>query len=209
MELTGMIAAERRRTADLVDSLSVEQLETPSLCGSWTVREVAAHLVSPFAAPRRSLLPLMLRSGFNLHQLNARLAQVVAREPADRIAGLLRDKAESRFRPPIVGYLGQLTDLQIHGQDIRRPLGLPHELHPDRLRVSLHFLVSRRARGFFVRKGRLDGLRFEAPDVDWAWGSGPVVRGTAEAVMLAMAGRPAVLGELDGDGVRLLRDRTT
>ena len=204
-----MIAAERRRAADLIESLSIEQLETPSLCGSWTVREVAAHLVSPFAAPRRSLLPLLLRSGFNLHRVNARLAQMVARESGDRIAGVLRENADGRFQPPIVGYWGQLTDLQVHGQDIRRPLGLPHELHPDRLRVSLQFLVSRRARGFFVRRGRIEGLRFEAPDVDWAWGSGPVVRGTAEAVMLAMTGRPTVLGELDGDGVRLLRDRLT
>ncbi|MFC0508881.1 maleylpyruvate isomerase family mycothiol-dependent enzyme [Micromonospora costi] len=207
MELMEMIAAERRSTADLIGSLGPEQLETPSLCGSWTVREVAAHLVSPFVAPRRWLLPLMLRNGFNLHQVNAALAQRVARESADQLAAQLRDNAERNLRPPIVGYWGQLTDLQVHGQDIRRPLGLSHDLRPDRLRVSLDFLVSRRARGFFVRSGQLDGLRFEATDLDWASGSGPVVRGRAEAVMLAITGRPAVLPELDGDGVGLLRDR--
>ena len=41
MEILTAIAAERRRIADLVESLTPEQLETPSLCAGWTVRQVA------------------------------------------------------------------------------------------------------------------------------------------------------------------------
>jgi uncharacterized protein (TIGR03083 family) len=132
----------------------------------------------------------------------------MARRPAGELAAGLRENAENPFRPPVVGYPGQVTDLQVHGQDIRRPLGLPHHLNPDRLRVSLDLLVSGRAPGF-VPKGRPSGLRFEATDLNWEWGTGPLIRGTAEAVMLALTGRPVVLAELAGDGVATLRDRLT
>jgi hypothetical protein len=54
---------------------------------------------------------------------------------------------------------------------MRRPLGLPHDLRPERQRMSLDFLVSGRAPGF-VPKRRPAGLRFEAADLGWAWGAG-------------------------------------
>ena len=74
------------------------------------------------------------------------------------------------------------------------------------MRPSLGFLVSGRAIGFTPRR-RPAGLRFEATDVGWAWGDGPLVRGSGEAVLLALAGRPVALADLDGDGVAVLRDR--
>ena len=73
--------------------------------------------------------------------------------------------------------------------------------------MSLNFLVGGRAVGF-VPKRRPTGLRFEATDVDWTWGSGPLIRGTAEAVMLALTGRRAALADLSGDGVAELQSRT-
>ncbi|MEU4623398.1 maleylpyruvate isomerase family mycothiol-dependent enzyme [Actinoplanes sp. NPDC023801] len=203
MDVTGMIADERRRMADLVDSLDDRQLSTPSLCGAWSVKEVVGHLVAAVAAPASATLLVLVRSGFRIHRANARLATRMAARPAGELAALLREHAENPFRPPIVGYPGQLTDLQVHGQDIRRPLGLPHDLRPDRLRVSLDFLVGGRAVGF-VPKNRLKGLRFEATDLGWAWGGGRLVRGPAEAVMLALTGRRAALAELSGDGLESL-----
>lgn len=202
-----MIADERRRMADLVESLSPEQLRTRSLCDAWSVKEVVGHLVAAVAASSKSALVMLVRSGFNIHKANARLATRMAARPVGELAAVLRAHAENPFRPPIVGYPGQLTDLQVHGQDIRRPLGLPHDLRPDRLRVSLDFLVGGRAVGF-VPARRPAGLRFEATDLDWAWGSGPLVGGTAEAVMLALTGRRAAFADLSGDGVAELRRRT-
>ncbi|GAB7045806.1 maleylpyruvate isomerase family mycothiol-dependent enzyme [Catenuloplanes indicus] len=201
-----MIAAERRGIADLIDSLSPGQLRTPSLCESWTVQQVAGHLVAAVSDLDVSTLLLLLRSGFNVHRANDRLARRVAERHAVELADLLRHNADNPFRPPIVGYPGQLTDLQVHGQDMRRPLGLPHELRPEALRVSLDFLVGGRAVGF-TPKQRPAGLRFEAHDIEWSWGSGPLVRGTGEAVMLALTGRTVILPELDGDGVPLLTRR--
>lgn len=40
----GGIDDQRTRTADLLEQLTAEQWEHPSLCRGWTVRHVAAHL---------------------------------------------------------------------------------------------------------------------------------------------------------------------
>ncbi|MEV0005438.1 maleylpyruvate isomerase N-terminal domain-containing protein [Micromonospora sp. NPDC050980] len=119
VELLPMIATERRRAADLIDSLTPAQLDTPSLCGAWTVRDVAGHPVSPLVQSPWALLPLLVGAGLRPHVANARLAR--RRSPGE-LAAALRDRAEHRFRLPVVGWHGQLTGLQVHRQDIRRPL---------------------------------------------------------------------------------------
>jgi uncharacterized protein (TIGR03083 family) len=205
-EVLAAIADERRRVADLVEALSPAQLDAQSLCDDWTVKQVAGHPLAAIEPPPTPLLPLILRSGLHIHRANARLAVLMAERSTADLADGLRANAENPFRPPIVGYPGQLTDLQVHGQDMRRPLGLPHGLRLECLRVSLDFLVGGRAVGF-APKRRLAGLRFEATDLDWSWGGGPVLAGPAEALALAMTGRAVVLGELDGDGVPILRNR--
>jgi uncharacterized protein (TIGR03083 family) len=206
VDIGAAIAAERRRIADLLDSLSPAQLEVPSLCGAWTVRQVAGHLLAAVSVRPPQALSALVASGFRLHRANARLAVTVARQSPAALAEGLRRHAASRFEPPVVGFPGQLTDLQVHGQDMRRPLGLPHGLDLDRLRVSLDFLTGGRAIGFVPRR-RLAGLRLEATDLSWTWGGGAMLAGPAEALMMAMTGRPAALTDLDGPGVRVLAAR--
>jgi len=43
-----LIAAGRRRAADMLARLNDEQRRARSLCSEWTVRDVAAHLIGPF-----------------------------------------------------------------------------------------------------------------------------------------------------------------
>ena len=207
VDLQGAISDERRRLADLLDTLTPGQLNAPSLCGDWTVKQVAGHILAAFTARPGQKLRVAVRSGFRLHRANTRLAvECAERHTAAELAASLRRHADDVFSPPVVGLPGQLTDLQVHGQDIRRPLGLPHGLRLERLRASLDFLTGGRAPGFTPRK-RPAGLRFEATDLDWGWGSGPVLAGPAEALMMALTGRTVVLGELDGPGVAELRVR--
>jgi len=56
VDIQPAIADERRRVANLVDSLSPEQLATPSLCGDWTVKQVAGHLLAALGRPAVPLL---------------------------------------------------------------------------------------------------------------------------------------------------------
>jgi hypothetical protein len=51
------------------------------------------------------------------------------------------------------------------------------------------------------------GLELVATDLDWRHGSGPEVAGPAEALLMAIAGRPDALGDLDGPGAPLLVER--
>lgn len=54
---------------------------------------------------------------------------------------------------------------------------------------------------------RIQGLTLRATDVDWQTGSGPGVEGLAEPLLLALAGRPGVVGELSGPGQQTLAER--
>ena len=45
-ELSDLIRTERLVFADYLETLSPDELATPSLCGAWTVQEVGAHLAS-------------------------------------------------------------------------------------------------------------------------------------------------------------------
>ncbi|MEV6348476.1 maleylpyruvate isomerase family mycothiol-dependent enzyme [Actinoplanes sp. NPDC051851] len=210
MDLLSMIADERRRVAELVESLKPSELIAQSLCAEWTVHEVAAHLVTPFGIGSRRLLPILARTRFKPHRASALLARELAAErSADELALDLREHAQNPYAPPGAGLFGQLVDVQVHGQDIRRPLGLEHGLRPERIRPALEFLASPRARGAFVPKGLFDGLRFVATDTAWEAGQGLSVRGPGEALMLALTGRPIPLDELDGGGVATLRARIT
>jgi uncharacterized protein (TIGR03083 family) len=208
--MRSMIADERRRMAELIESLKPSQLITPSLCGAWTVHEVGAHLCAPWMLGAGRIVPALFRHRFRVHRANAELVRELADElSAADIGQELRARAEFVFSPPLVGLFGQLTDLQVHGQDIRRPLGLARELVPERMALSLQFLLGVTARGSFVPRGRLTGLRFIATDLDWEGGQGMTVRGSGEALLLALTGRPVVLDELSGSGVAVLRARLT
>jgi uncharacterized protein (TIGR03083 family) len=201
-----LIADERLQLADLLSGLTREQQATQSLCDAWTVHDVAAHLAMPLTVsmPRFALAMLACRGNFD--RANDRLTREQARRPLREITGLLRQKASSSFTPPGAGPEAPLTDLLIHGADIRWPLGLKRDIPEERLQAALTFLTDRSARGV-VAKGVLDGLRFEADDLAWAHGNGPVVRGAAEALMLAVSGRGAALARLSGDGLATLRAR--
>jgi uncharacterized protein (TIGR03083 family) len=200
------IADERRSLAALLSGLTGDQQATQSLCSEWSVHDVVAHLVVPLEVgiPKFALAMLACRGNFD--RANVRLAREQARRPFGELTEVLRRKADSRFTPPGSGPEAPLTDLLVHGLDIRWPLGLPRDLPQERVHKSLTFLTAAPVGGV-IPKGRLEGLRFEANDIDWAHGSGATVRGSAEALLLAITGRTAALGHLSGDGVSTLRGR--
>lgn len=206
MDLFAEIADERRELAGLLAGLTADQLATPSLCAGWTVHEVAAHLVMPMEVSTGRFLLTILACAGSFDRANDRLTRQQARRPPAEIVGLLHDRAASRFTPPGSGAEAPLTDLLVHGADLRWPLDLSRDVPGHRVRTALDFVTSRSGRGL-VPRGALRGLRLEADDLDWSSGSGPTVRGDAEALLLAATGRTAALERLNGDGLPTLRAR--
>jgi uncharacterized protein (TIGR03083 family) len=207
MDTRGHLAEERRALADFLDTLDDEAWNTPSLCEGWTVKDVVGHLTMPFNVSLPKLIVKMAGAGFNFDKANDKLSRQRGATIAPRdLAANLRANAEHPFTPPGAGPEAPLSDTVIHGGDIRRPLHAPHVVAEERARIVLGMLTSGKARGF-VGKGRLDGLRFEATDVDWTSGTGALVRGPAEALIMAISGRAAAFADLDGDGVAVLRSR--
>ena len=93
------VAAERRRIADLIDTLDEDALSTPSLCAGWDVKTVAAHLVSVFADSFWRFQWAALRHrGFN--RAIDELARRRARDSVADIAQTLRRRADHRLNPP-------------------------------------------------------------------------------------------------------------
>lgn len=198
--------AERRRAADLLGGLPAEQLRQPSLCTGWTVHDIAAHWVTFLHYGQLKLYVGLLRTVADLDDLNRRLTRWEARRSSQELIDLLRSRATSRFTPPRLGYDSVLTEMVLHDLDIRVPLGIARETPEERLRLAFDHLTTAPALGFGVGS-RLAGLRLVATDTGWANGAGAPVRGPAEAVLLAAAGRSAGLEALEGDGVPILRHR--
>lgn len=197
---------ERRRLADWLEGLDEVALSTPSLCTGWTVREVAAHLAVAMSGSIPGFLVQVLRHRMNAHRANEVLAQERAKRPWPEIVATIRDRADQRLTNPGTGPAGPLADVLVHTGDMRLPLALPHEPPAERVTAVLEFLTGTRAVGF-VPKGRLDGLRLVATDLPFAAGDGAEISGRAADLMMAAAGRPAVLPALTGSGVDLLAER--
>jgi uncharacterized protein (TIGR03083 family) len=201
------VADERRAIADLIDGLDDAQLATPSLCTGWDVKTVAAHLVSVFADGFWGFQAAAVRH-FGMNRGIDALARRRAQLPAAEIAASLRDGADHRLSPPVSGPVSGLTDVLVHGGDIRIPLGLPIEPEPHLAALALDFLTGYRALAF-GSFGRLRGISLRASDLGRSWGKGAELRGPAPALMMAACGRGAVLDQLDGPGLPVLRSRLT
>lgn len=199
-----MACEERREFADLLAQLSPEQWDHSSLCELWRVRDVVAHVVSydelkPLAVARR-----MARAGFVPSRANAiGVAEYTPRSP-EQLTELMHACIPPRGLTASFGGMIALVDGMIHQQDIRRPLGIPRDISPQRLRAVLDYSLSVPAvRG--ARRTR--GVRLVATDMDWAHGSGPEVSGPAEALLMIMAGRRDALNQLCGPGKTILAQR--
>ena len=206
MTVFALIADERRALADQLEGLTAEQWRTPSLCGEWSVHDVLAHLTVPLTFKPAAGLVQFVRHRFDIDATIVALTAEQARRPSSELVETLRSKAGSTFEPPGAGPGAPLTDIIVHGQDIRRPLGLERAVPAEALGLALDFLAGKRTRGF-MPKGRTTGLALVATDIDWKAGGGEVVRGPALSLALALTGRTVGLDDLDGDGVAILRSR--
>ena len=204
-----MTAEEYADLRELLHGLSPEQWDAPSLCTGWKVRHVVGHIclgsqISPLSMPLR-IVPF----GFNVAKASSVLSYRYGDEHTpeqlletfDWLSTVPGKPGLAKVVPPAEFFVDKL----IHDQDIRRPLDLPRVIPADHLAAALDALP--RIGGFLKSNRVAKGLRLVATDIDHTVGDGAEVRGPAEAIVLALSGRPVGLPDLSGAGVTTLRDR--
>lgn len=201
------VRAERLHLADLLDSLTPAEWSAPSLCEGWTVHDVAAHLTTTTRETPWDVIRAVIRARFDFDRMTSDVARRLAAQysPAETVARL-RESAESTRRVVLSGPMDPLMDVVVHAQDIARPLGRDHSSPIEVVVACATYLAGNRLMG---GPRRTRGLCLVASDADWSIGTGPVVRGPAEDLLLAVAGRSAGLAALTGDGLPQLEYRVT
>lgn len=203
--LSELQGRERSALVDDLRRLAPEQWRAPTLCGAWDVEDVVAHLGAASTLSMLGWIRSMAGARFDADLHNQRrLEEFRGATPTatlDRFAGVGPIALPGKESP------GALGEVIVHAEDIRRPLGLRHEPDAEALRAVAQFFATK---DFAVNSRSLvKGLRLTAADADFRAGSGPEVSGPLLSLVMAMAGRPAVLADLRGDGVPELARRTS
>jgi uncharacterized protein (TIGR03083 family) len=192
------IAAERRELAALLDGLSAEQWDAPSLCAGWTAAHVVAHLTMPLRYSRPAFLLKIAAAGGSFRRMSDAVARRDAALPAAQLVAAVRDNAEHPWKPPGGGYAGALTHDVIHTLDIARPLRIEPHLPAESLRAVLDTVCGPKSRRYFgVDTG---GVELRATDLDWTYGSGAPLLGRAQDLALLLTGRQVPAGAFSGAG---------
>ncbi len=203
-EVWRTIDQERTQLADLMETFSDDDWETPSLCAGWRVREVAAHLTLAQMRPVAATVALLrARGSFNkmIHDTAVRQAEL----PVEEYPARLRAMVGSRRTAPGVTAVEPLLDAMVHGQDMAVVLRRPREMPTEAAATAAQRAWSM---GFpFQARRRLRGVRLAASDHPWSVGEGPVVEAPIRALLLLVTGRTVVLPELEGPGAELLGAR--
>jgi uncharacterized protein (TIGR03083 family) len=204
-----LVTAGRLRFADLVSQLDPVQLSTETLCAGWDVHLMTAHLVLPFEVTFARFALTALRHGGDTARTVDAVTRRIARRPLGELIAGLRARAQTHVTPRRVGPEAQLVETAVHLRDVARPLGLDADVPLEHWRAVLEYLVSPGVAPAVLPGGRLAGLGLRATDLPWTSGEGAEVVGTSEAIAMALTGRQAALGDLDGPGVALLGRRLT
>lgn len=196
----------REALGDYLAGLSPDDWNKPSLCAGWTVKNVAAHLLVIPTMSKGQVFRSFVGSGFNLDKMNAKLVEKLTSEMSNAdIAARTRASASSKSMPPGLKLAGVHTELVVHSSDISEGVGRPFALPVEDYIAALDHLKD--VQPVFGSKERIAGLALRATDADWSTGSGPIVEGPAQQLLLAVAGRRVALERLSGDGLATLRAR--
>src|SRR4051794_27261864 len=118
-----MIHRERAAVADMIEALTPDQWQQPSLCNGWTVGLMAGHILLAAEQTPGNFTRGMLANGFQFNRYMDRATKARGGMGKDEIVRRLRDRTTTTNKPPAptVAMLGEIV---VHGEDIRHPLGL-------------------------------------------------------------------------------------
>jgi len=198
------IHAERAEMVGTWAALSAGQWATASWCEGWSVQDVAGHVLAAAEQTPVNFYKELALAGFRFNVFADRGAKRLATVGPAQLVSRLQARTASTNHPP-APVMAMLGEIIVHGEDIRRPLGLSHE-SPEGALVAL--ADSWKNSNLLIgAKRRTAGLRLRATDVDWAHGDGPEVAGPLISLVLAMTGRKGAHPDLTGEGLATLANR--
>lgn len=197
-EIWAVVHKERDALVQDLSALNPAQWITPSLCPGWDVHAVLAHLVDDATTTRLGFIRRMIAARFDFDGMNALgIARERSIDPTHTLAHFHRVCNRTTSAPaPLVT---RLVEVFVHGEDIRRPLGIDHEYSIAEVSTALRYQANASV-AFGGGKERVEGLRIIATDASFDFGVGAEVRGSAIALLLAVSGRPVRAGEISGPG---------
>ncbi|WP_409061820.1 maleylpyruvate isomerase family mycothiol-dependent enzyme [Streptomyces sp. SYP-A7185] len=202
-DVWALVHGERAALVEDLARLDDKQWEQDSLCAGWTVHDVVAHLIDTARTTRLGFVGSMVRARFDFDRQNARgVRRRRGASPQETLERLRQ--VTSRTSAPPAPLDTRLVEEVVHGEDIRRPLGLTHTYRPEAVLRALR-LQARTSVSFGGAKEKVAGLRLAPTDADVTIGDGPEVHGPALSLLLAISGRSEALDELDGPGLAALR----
>jgi uncharacterized protein (TIGR03083 family) len=197
-----MVHAERAAMIEDLAHLDDKQWREPSLCEGWTVHDVAAHMVNTARTTRLSFVAGLVWARFDFDRQNARgVERERGASPQETLERLRQVASRTSTAPAPLD--SRLAEEVLHGEDIRRPLGITHSYQQEAVVRALR-LQTRTPASFGGSKELVAGVRLTATDADLSIGDGPEVSGTALSLLLAVSGRRVALDELDGPGIATL-----
>ena len=110
-DLWRTIHHERARLADLLEALTDDEWNAPSLCAGWRVRDVAAHVISSAAATRTDMVIGVLKSRGSFNRLVDQMARRDGARPTAAILARYRAHQGSRKRPAVTKPLDPLESV--------------------------------------------------------------------------------------------------
>ncbi|MEU4078797.1 maleylpyruvate isomerase family mycothiol-dependent enzyme [Streptomyces venezuelae] len=197
-----LVHAERAALIEALAGLGDEQWREESLCTGWTVHDVTAHLVDTALTTRTGFLLGLARARFDFDQQNAvGVARRRGDDPQETLRRLRR-VATRRSTPP-APLDSRLVEEVVHGEDIRRPLGLKRR-YPTGVVTRALLCQTRTSASFGGAKELVSRVRLTATDTKLEIGDGPGVTGPALSLLLAVSGRMVALDDLSGPGVEMM-----
>lgn len=197
-----VVHAERQALINDLGVIAPAQWGTPSLCVGWSVHDVLAHMIDVATTTRLGFVRRMIAARGDFDRDNQTgVDRERADDPAETLAAFRR--VAGRTATPPAPLATRLVEEFAHGEDIRRPLGLQRDYPVEHVVTALGYLA-KTSQKWGGGKERAERVRLVATDADTAIGTGPEVRGSAIALVLALSGRPVWPGELTGPGAAVM-----
>jgi uncharacterized protein (TIGR03083 family) len=188
-------------------TLAPEQWSAPTACPGWDVHDVVAHLVDTAKTTRFGFVRDMVTARFDFDRQNALgLARERRHDPKDTLDAFR--SVLTRTSTPPAAIVTRLVEAFVHGEDVRRAVGLRGDYPADQVAKALEYQLRTTVK-MGGGKERASGLRLIASDAPTDSGSGPQVRGSVLALLLAVSGRLVEPDELTEPGAVTLAERAT